>query len=776
MNFRNGAISMEKKTLKLKDYIDIFWRRKWFFITPVVIGVVISAVYSYSLPPTYRSSTLILVEAQKIPESYVTPTVTSSVEDRLNTISQQILSRTNLERIIKEFNLYKQNNGDSFNISNPANIIDKFKTKVSKLISYFGLYEQEQTASWNPANYVDHMRSSIEVTVLGARKSKNAFTISYSGKDPKTVMSVTNALASLFIEENLKVRERQAEGASEFLSNELVAVEKTLQDAEKMINHFKEEHNGSLPDQLDSNIRSLDRLQSELQSIDSNLRINEEKKIFYEKQILEYESIISQIYASNNTSINNRITTRDDLSSQLDDLQGKLAKLRSEFNENYPDVVIIKEQINEIQERIKAKIPEINESDIQRSNVQRSDTQQPNLSTRNIGDLKSQVQLIKSEISALKERKQKVTSLIREYEKRIGETYENEIQLISLTRDYDISKKNYEALLEKKLNAKMSENLEKRQQGEQFKILDPANIPTRPFQPNRIRISLIGSLLSGGIGAGLVLLLEYLNPCFRKPEDFYEFFDCRMLATIPSCKFSTKGRYYGITAIDYSNSIETEQYRILYTNINEFSEKHNKQIFSITSSLSGEGKTLTSLNLAVVMSRDFNKNVLLLEGNFKNPSITKYIKRELENGLVDMLLNKNNLHSTLIPFSETIIPFAHDKLSILPAVKSVNNSSSLLSSENMKELIKILKNQYDFILIDSPPILPLSDMNIFEEVVDGIVLIVRAEKTPKNALIKALEVFKTDKIIGFVLNGTTQKLLGYNNYLSEYSENNYSTK
>jgi len=286
--------------------------------------------------------------------------------------------------------------------------------------------------------------------------------------------------------------------------------------------------------------------------------------------------------------------------------------------------------------------------------------------------------------------------------------------------------------------------------GAQFRILDPANRPISPFKPDRTKIILIGSMISGCIGAAIIFLLEYTNSSFRKPEDINDIINIPVFVSIPHEKHNRNKRQ--IIAVDEIDSIITEQYRILYTKINDLRESEGKKIFAISSSIQDEGRTTNTLNLAVVAARDFGRKTLLLEGDFKTPSISSYLKNELESGLVDILLNKTNVQSTLIPFSDTIIPFADDNLSVLPAVKRVRNSSGLLSSRKMRDLLEILKDQYDLILIDAPPVLPLSDMNIFEEVVDGIIMVVRAEKTPKNALIKSINVLETDKVIGIVLN------------------------
>jgi polysaccharide chain length determinant protein (PEP-CTERM system associated) len=742
---RNQGGPMDQKNLMLQDYIEIFWRRKWWFVLPVVVGTAIAIVYSYSLPPLYRSSTLILVQPQQVPESYVRPTVTSSIENRLNTISQQILSRTNLQKIIKEFGLYKQ---ERVATSGLEKIAARIGAKVKELLMPLGLYHQEESASWNPMDLVDRMRKAIEINVLGGRR-KSAFTVAYSGSDPRTVMEVTNALASLFIEENLKVRERQAEGTSEFLAAELAAAEKELRTIEGRLKEFKEQHRGALPEQLEANLRTLDRLQLELQTTNETLRNLEERRVLYEQQLSRAEDESVPDAASQ--------PKPDPREMELAGLKRELARLQAQFNDNYPDIIILKKRINEIESQRAAKGSA--EESSGESSGQTSKPESPRLS-----QLQMQLRAVNSDIQSLKKRQKRISFLIKDYERRIEETYDNQLKIFDLERDYGISKRNYERLLEKKLNAKMSENLEKRQKGEQFKVLDPANLPIRPYKPDRPKIILLGSFLGGSIGFGLILLLEYLNQYFRKPEDFQGNVNVPVLVTIPSNSITQKNKDGQLVSIEEPDSIATEQYRVLYAKLHDLYKEKGHRVFAISSSMQGEGKTVTALNLAVVMARDFGKKTLLLEGDFKAPAIARYLKAELESGLVDILLSRTDLQSTLIPFADVLIPFADDNLSVLPAVKSVRNSSGLLSSQRMKDLLGTLKGQYDFILIDAPPVLPLSDMQVFEEVVDSIILLVRAEKTPRDALLKAVHALGTAKLAGVVLNDVQQPLPGTYRY------------
>ena len=438
---------------------------------PAVLGTFVAILFSYSLPPLYRSSTLILVEPQKVPQSYVSPTVTSPVEDRLNTISQQILSRTNLEKIIREFGLYER---DEAALSGLASLSESLQETLKHLLVSFNLYAQPEAPRWEPEGYVNRMREAIEIKVMGGKR-KNAFIVAFTGRDPKTAMQVTNALASLFIEENLKVRERQAEGTSEFLASELAVAERELRDLEGRLKEFKEQHQGALPEQLDANLRTLDRLQLELQNVGEALRNAEERRAFYQQQL---DGGISHQVAG--------VTDRSPLNpleAELQGLRSELSRLQAQFQDQYPDIIVLKKRISEIEWRL----------------ARNSSVESPGESkTTNNSDKFSQIHLqlrtLDAEIASLRQRRNQILKMSAQHERRIEQTYDNELKILTITRDYNISQKNYESLLSKRLNAKMSENLERRQKGEQFRVLDPANLPRKPSKPNRIKIVLIGNL------------------------------------------------------------------------------------------------------------------------------------------------------------------------------------------------------------------------------------------------------------------------------------------
>jgi succinoglycan biosynthesis transport protein ExoP len=731
---------MNSHNLTIQDSLEIVLKRKWWLFIMFALGTIITFIYSYSLPILYRSSTVIMVEPQKIPRDYVSPTVTSSIQERLATISQQILSRTNLEKIITQFNLYKKNelNGDSLlaKLSRQASAWTSSDPK--KILTFSTLDKGGQPVPLEVL--VERMRRDIEVRVVGGG---NAFTIGYIGEDPLTVMKVTNTLASLFIEENLRIREQQAEGTSEFLEAQLAEAKRHLEKQESALKEFKEKNMGALPGQLDANLRTLDRLQLELQTINDSLRSAEDRKIALDRLQRELKNIDSLLKSVDDQTSSGLLGMSPGPStSELLSLKVELSKLQAQFNDNYPDIVILKRQISEKEGRVNE---EPSPSSPLISGENSTGRQQNVYSTDMLA--------INSEIESLKRKRESTLAMITQYEKRVENTFANEQTLQNLTRDYEMSQLNYSRLLEKRLNAKISENLEKKQKGEQFRVLDPANLPQKPFKPDRRKIIMIGSLLSGGLGVGLILFKEFLRPTYRKPEDFQGTITSPILVTIPKVKIKKTLGGIPIT-LDVPDSLIAEQYRILYTRLNQLNQENQRTIFAISSSIKGEGKTVTALNLALVASRDFGKRTLLLEGDLKNPSIKRYLKQEIQVGLVDVILGR-------IDFQSAIINFAHENLSVLPVMREVKNSSSILSSQQMGELILELRGRYDIIFVDSPPILSLPDMNILERLIDGIILVVRAERTPKDAVTTAIDSLATDKITGIILNDVSYSLSRY---------------
>jgi polysaccharide chain length determinant protein (PEP-CTERM system associated) len=506
----------EQKPFKIQDYLAIGLRRKWYIIIPLVVCALGSfGVYKY-LPKVYKATTMILVQPQRVPESYVRPTITDSVAGRLNTIGQEILSRTRLEKVIDEFNLYSE-------IRNNVpmeGIVEMMRKAVEVKV---------QTNPQNPQN----------------ERTQNSFSISFEDKDPKTVMMVTNKLASLFIEENLKVRESQAEGTSEFLTKELHDMEEGLKRKEQDIRNFKERSMGHLPQQLDANLRILERLQQQLQTTSENMRAAEDRNMLLRNQIeqLKEREQFSTPRASSGDlgtgaqNIGGGRFLEDPLGTQLDNLKRDLTTAMSKYKETHPDVIELKKRIATLESQVEARLKS------RREGITEENVTPPMLDPNSQRLLTQYTEQYNSALLDAKRSKEEVKHLkeqIAHYQRRIEDTPKREQELTLLTRDYDLLKTNYHSLSDKKIQSQLAGNLERKQQGEQFKILDPARIPQEPIKPDRNKILLIGAFIGLAMGLGLAWFRESLDQSFHTVSDVEDILEIPVIATIPNLREEEK--------------------------------------------------------------------------------------------------------------------------------------------------------------------------------------------------------------------------------------------
>jgi polysaccharide chain length determinant protein (PEP-CTERM system associated) len=517
---------MDEQEKPAKFYIDMAIRRKWFIIFPLAISIVVSfAIYKY-LPKIYRATTLILVQPHTIPESYVRPTIPTSIGDRLNTVSQEILSRTRLEKVIQTLNLYPE-----------------LRKKVSI----------DEVA--------DLMRKSIEVNLQseGSRgRAQNTFSISFEGEEPQTVMDVVNQLAATFIEENLKAREQQAESTSIFLGKELSDIENQLIRKEAEIKNFRERNMGKLPQQLDANLRILERLQQQLPTIHTSIKAAEDRSLIFQNQIEQLKkpssSQISRYLPREQRTIGEEILPErlpeDPVINQWNLLRRELNVARSKYTENHPDVIDLKRKISNLEPVVKGILDNqraLNEARQREMRTRQERAAQERIpietmesmdpaTERLVAQYHEQYTAALLEAERLRGEEKKLKEEILVYQRRIEDTPKLEQELTLLNRDYDLLKSTYQSLKDKKIQSQMAENFEKKHIGGQFKILDPARYPEKPVRPDRDRILMIGAFIGLVAGLGLAWFRESLDESFHSEEELEADLGLPILATLPNLK------------------------------------------------------------------------------------------------------------------------------------------------------------------------------------------------------------------------------------------------
>jgi polysaccharide chain length determinant protein (PEP-CTERM system associated) len=484
--------------LSLEHYWRLILHRKWLVLGTFIVVSLSTAIVAHRLPDVYSSETLILVDPQKVPESYVKPTVTGDVRDRLGTLSQQILSATRLQKIIDTFNLYA----------------NERKTLPREDVILL-------------------MRSHIRVNVLsdfGGSQDLQAFRISFTGSDPRLVAQVTNELASLFIEENLKAREQQAQGTSDFLQNQLQETRKLLEQQEAKLKDFKLKHIGEMPEQQAADIQILGQMQAQLQAESDALSRAQQQKSYVQSMMAQTSAPVVDLDGSEPGAKSHGNTDGPKTQSALSIAKAKLAQLRTHYSDSYPDVQKLKRQIEEEEKAQKAELEAIAKDTPPEPPVKASERPPVNHSNP---VLQSQLEALDAEIVKHKAEQARLSNVIAGYQSKLEAIPVREQQINDLVRDYEISKAHYSQLLEKQLSAETATQLEIRQKGEKFSILDPAQPAERPSQPNRRLINAAGSL--GGLALGLVLALitEVFGMSITAPEQIVEVSGLPVLEVIP---------------------------------------------------------------------------------------------------------------------------------------------------------------------------------------------------------------------------------------------------
>jgi polysaccharide chain length determinant protein (PEP-CTERM system associated) len=443
-----------------KNILEIISRRRWIIIISLLLSGLTGIYLAFSLPKLYSATTTIMIQPQRVPEDYVQSLVTEGVGFRINEMQQEILSRTNVEKIIEKFNLLPETAGKQIFLEN----------KVAQI------------------------RELIIVQVGKSRRGPaSSFSITFSDTIPERAASVANTIASMFIDQNLEIREAQAIGTSGFLEDELATMKQRLEETEKELSIYRQQYRGELPSQLESNLRKLDHLQNELADQEAGLRNARERLVALHNQAEGIESPDDQL------------GYKDYGNLSYDQLQAELTRLKARYTDKHPDIVRLKGLIAEYQTR------EFDDSRGKRRSVIETE--------KEIAKYEKAIAAIRQEMAT--------------YNSRVENLPQREQELLSLQRDYKNMRESYQSLLNRKLEAQIAVNMERKQKGEQFRVIDPARPPSKPSSPDMAKLFLI-SLVSGlGLGGAICFVLEYLNQVFRRPEEIENTLELPLVAILP---------------------------------------------------------------------------------------------------------------------------------------------------------------------------------------------------------------------------------------------------
>jgi succinoglycan biosynthesis transport protein ExoP len=741
-------------TAMMQMYVKIAWRSKWLILACITICVALAWSYCYFAPKYYQSETLIVAEEQKLLENVVQGPGEGNFDQRLFVIQRQIMSQDFLGEIVKEFSLYPkelEEDGESFAHS-------------------------QALAS---AIKVERIKGDQIVTPI------EGFTVSFMHHDPRTAFVVTARIAEKFIEENTQERAEVAEGALKFFDDELTRIKLELETKEQQITAFKKAHVGELPQHMDTSFRSLDKLEGEINSVSESIHRHSDRLAMVEKAMQEY-----RLYGRQNRAFMTGSMEPEPLFARLKELREKQIKLKAEFRDEYPEVILTKEELRHIEGQL--------------VELYGPDAIKPDKTPRDpyLQDLVKQESEEKSELSLSKQRLEVLSASRRAHEKHVERSHEVEQDLLVLERDYGSMKANYATLLDKRLQARVAENMAKRKKSGKFRILEPARLPLAPIIPNRPKVLVLGLLFGCVLAVGLSVMRERLTPQFRGPEDVELLIGPQLLAAIPDFSFlwsQKKGVHYfpnpyqqkqslggtvwpqlevagakrpqrhpqngsryerRFVAKFFPHSMAAEQYRVAAARVQLLHTDASSRVVAVTSAIKGEGKTTTVVNLGYTLARDFGKRVLLLDCDFVFPELQYFSETPPKYGLVDCFRDN-------IPVEEAMTSFDDIPFWIMPAGEFGHGSTELLKTGPLERVLAQLREKFDYVLINAPPILPVATMNVLERHADLLLLVVRANLTSQDVVKRALGSLRASNPIHVILNCVPMQSLPY--YMTEYA-------
>ncbi len=534
---------MENQAIDIKDYLKIIKRRRKFLLIPFLVVAVISVLLAVLLPALYRSTSTILIEAQEIPAELVHSTVTTFADQRIQMISQRIMTRPNLSEIIKKYDLYA----------------DDRKKKPEEVI-------------------LEKMRKSIKVETISADVASNksgpaqqatiAFTLTFDDRSPSLAQKVANELTSLFLKENIKSRTESAENAALFLSEESKRLKVKIQEIQQSLATFKEKNLNQLPQISALNQQELTSLSNQLLQLDSQERSLQDRRFYLEGELAQIDP---NAMATN--AVGNRVF---DMKDRLKELQSQYPSVLSSHSANHPDVIKIKREIESLQKEIgsntdvnsmnaeltdrKAELalllkqysdkhPDVVKLQKQISALQQSlaNTKQSEYSNTDIQPdnpayitLKSQLASVNTEIESLNFTRGRVQSKMEELRQSLRQSPLVEKEYMDLIQDLDNTNLRYREVSTREMEAQISQQLEMERKGERFTLIDPPQEPLEPVSPNRIAILVLGIVLALASGFGAVALAEMLDSTINSPKAVTAILGVEPLASIPYLESQTE--------------------------------------------------------------------------------------------------------------------------------------------------------------------------------------------------------------------------------------------
>ena len=700
-------------------------RRKLFILIPVLVLTPAIGFYAYQLPLRFRARALVgsnPVISERLEFTRPDAAVALTAQDQLRAVRETLFSTPVLERVIREFNLY------------------------------------DLSADRSPAPSIEAMKLRIEIQLDGP----DAFYVGFEGAQPEQTMQVANRLAGLFLERKSDLRGERVEQEDSFLDGEVDRLQIQLKQQEDKLAAYKLSVSRELPERLTANLKQLETLQQQIQGKTNQITEGEARRA----------ALTAEVNAPENQGIlDAEPPAKTTAEMSLEQLHLKLNELKAKYTPEYPEVIRVQKEIQDL-ESARTPAPVIRR--------QLSPAQ-----VRYVG-LQAELKSIDPRLQIYRREREALTAEMQTYESRINASPGFESQLGDLMRDASLTRARYEALLAKQQGTKLSHRAEKTDNEFAYKILDPAQTPTVPYSPHRDRIILAGFAGSLGIGLLAAFLMERSNPSFETAEELERFTDLPVLTSVPIIEASRKHppnqewtpgpgellkagqrqlfQEHRLAAVSDPQSVAAQQYSILALKVQQWMMQTGGKTLLVTSSSGEEGKSLTALNLSLALAGSSEGRVLLVDGDLRMPRVHERLGLDPARGFSNLLAPEGG---EIEPYISKI-----GALHVLPGGSNRANPVGLLASARARDILARLRNEYQLVVVDSPPIVPIADSHILAGLCDGVVLVVRARQTRPELLLRAIESLGASRVIGVVLNdvelAATPYAYAYRHYQKHY--------
>ncbi len=591
----------------------------------------------------------------------------------------------------------------------------------------------------------EELQTRLRVTSV---RNTDILKVSFSGKSPEEAALLANTFVDVLIESELSTARREFTEKRKFLEEQMPIVKERLERVEEDLKKFKQETGLiALPtetSQLTKELFEFDRLygsaESEFEANKTRLAALEQKLKETQETLLEKISEVSSPY--------------------ILELRQRLVGLETTYSlylvqglpESNPKLVSLKKSIRETKEKLVEETRKIKDKEL------------PTLDPLSFSQsLVDDIISLRTEITAGKTRLDVLQNAIGEYEQRLGRLPAQELELIELEREREINANTYRLLMERYEEVRIAEA----GRISNVRIIDPARPPRIPVSPNKKRNIILGIVLGIVVGFAGAFLVEYIDNSIKTPKDVERYSNLPILGSVPMVKRKDNTRPILITDLP-SRSTFRESYRGIRTNLQLSAPDRPIKSLLVTSPIPQEGKTTVVLNLAFALSQ-LGLNTVVLDADMRKPAVAKFLG--IEGKCLSEYLAKGE------DLNQFIIDSGMENVSTIISKKIPPNPPELLSSKKMTSLLSDLSERYDFIIVDSPPVLSCTDAAIIASIVDAVLFVVRSHKTPKKALMQVKNIMEriNARVAGVILNmvPSGRGTYGYYRYYHYYHYYSY---